>query len=133
MNLEDITPFLAAYFVLAGLMLGSFINLAADRMPRGESIVSPGSHCRACGRRLTVVDLIPVAGYLIRRGRCATCGTPIGASAPVVEALSGTLVLAPILVLGPWRGAILGVALVAAYGAGVVGRAMRQARRETLS
>ena len=122
-----------AYLCFVALLLGSFINLAADRIPRGESSVRPGSHCRACGRRLNFVDLIPVAGYLIRRGRCATCGTPIGASAPVVEALSGALVLAPILVIGPWRGAILGVALVAAYGAGVVGRAMRQARRQTLS
>jgi len=46
-------------------------DVAADRVPRGESIVRPRSHCRSCGRLLTVVDLLPVAGYLLRRGRCA--------------------------------------------------------------
>ena len=58
---------LEAYLVLVALLIGSFINLAADRLPRGESVVSPRSHCRSCGRVLNVVDLFPVAGYLVRR------------------------------------------------------------------
>ena len=60
------------YFVLVALFVGSFINLAADRLPRGESLVTPRSHCRSCGRVLNVIDLLPVAGYFIRGGRCAT-------------------------------------------------------------
>ena len=68
-----IVPVLTAYVVFVGLVLGSFINLAADRMPRGESVVRPRSHCRACGRQLNTIDLLPVLGYVLRRGRCATC------------------------------------------------------------
>ncbi|HEX2679843.1 MAG TPA: prepilin peptidase, partial [Candidatus Dormibacteraeota bacterium] len=60
-------PFIGAYLVFVGLMLGSFINLAADRLPRHESVVAPRSHCRACGRELNFVDLLPVVGWLLRR------------------------------------------------------------------
>jgi prepilin signal peptidase PulO-like enzyme (type II secretory pathway) len=110
-----------AYLVLVALLLGSFINLAADRLPRGESLLHPRSHCRACGRVLNVVDLIPVAGYLIRGGRCATCGTPIGPSAPVVEALCGAGMLAPLVLLGPVYGAMAGFGAVTAVGLAAVG------------
>src|SRR5260370_11545657 len=84
-----IAPFLTAYLAFVGLVLGSFVNLAADRLPRGESVVQPRSHCRACGRQLNAIDLLPVLGYALRRGRCATCGRPIGASAPFVEGVAG--------------------------------------------
>ena len=109
--------------------MGSFINLAADRLPRGESLLRPRSHCRSCGRQLNVVDLIPVLGYVIRRGRCATCGIPIGAGAPLVEAASGLLMGAALILLGVWPGALIGLALVAAWGALVVGWAWRRGAR----
>ncbi len=121
-------PFLSVYLVLVGLMLGSFINLAADRMPRGESIVRPRSHCRSCGRVLTVVDLLPVAGYLLRGGRCATCGARIGPASPVVEAVAGACMLAALGWLGLWPGAIAGFALVALLGLGVTGLALKRRR-----
>jgi len=121
-----ITSFLSAYLVLVGLMLGSFINLAADRVPRGESIVRPRSHCRSCGRVLTFVDLLPVAGYILRAGRCASCRTPIGAAAPAVEAVSGACMLAALAWLGLWPGAMAGLALVALWGLGVTGLATRR-------
>ena len=72
MRLEVRRLLVGAYAVLVAALVGSFINLAADRVPRGESVVRPRSHCRSCGRVLNFVDLIPVAGYLIRAGRCAT-------------------------------------------------------------
>jgi leader peptidase (prepilin peptidase) / N-methyltransferase len=100
------------YFVLVALFVGSFINLAADRLPRGESVVSPRSHCRSCGRVLNVVDLLPVAGYFIRGGRCATCRTSIGLSAPLVEAAAGLSMLIPIVALGLWPGVFIGVFLL---------------------
>jgi prepilin signal peptidase PulO-like enzyme (type II secretory pathway) len=102
-------------------MLGSFINLAADRAPRGESLVRPGSHCRACGRRLNVLDLLPVVGYLVRRGRCATCGSLISVAAPVIEAVSGGLMVAAIAWLGLWPGAAAGLGLVVLWGLLVTG------------
>ncbi|CEP66035.1 Prepilin type IV endopeptidase, peptidase domain [Moorella glycerini] len=60
-----------------GSIIGSFLGLCIARLPKGESIVSPPSHCDACGRRLGAVELIPVAGYLIYRGRCRSCGAPV--------------------------------------------------------
>jgi len=131
--LAVIAPFVTAYLVLVGLMLGSFINLAADRAPRGESLVRPGSHCRSCGRHLNAIDLLPVVGYLVRGGRCASCRTPIGASAPLVELVSGGLVIVAIARLGLWPGAAVGLALVAIWGLVVVGRALRNRSAEQLS
>ena len=121
-----LTPFVTAYLGLVGLMLGSFINLAADRLARGESLIRPGSHCRPCGRRLNAIDLLPVAGYLIRGGRCATCRAQIGSSAPVVEALAGALMLAPIIWQGLWPGALAGILLVGILGVAVTTLAGRR-------
>ncbi len=125
-------PFIAGYTVCVGLMVGSFINLAADRLPRGESIISPGSRCRSCGRRLNAVDLLPVLGYILRRGRCATCGVAIGRAAPLVELACGVLVALPILWLGAWLGTAVGVTLLTAYGLATVGRAMKRGMETAL-
>jgi leader peptidase (prepilin peptidase)/N-methyltransferase len=121
-----LAPFLTSYLVLVGLMLGSFINLAADRLPRRESLVRPRSHCRACGRTLNVIDLLPVVGYVLRAGRCATCREPIGVAAPVVEAITGACMIAGIGWLGLWPGSVVGLALAGAWGVIVTGRAMRR-------
>lgn len=120
LDLSAAAPFVGAYLVLLGLILGSFINLAADRMPRRESLIRPGSHCRSCGRRLNMVDLLPVMGYVLRRGRCATCKAPIGPSAPVIEVVSAACVLAGIAWLGLWPGAPAGFGLLGVWGVIVV-------------
>jgi leader peptidase (prepilin peptidase)/N-methyltransferase len=130
--LAGVTSILSAYLVLVGLMLGSFINLAADRLPRRESLIAPRSHCRSCGRELNVVDLLPVAGYVLRGGRCAGCGAAIGASSLAVEAVCGAAMLAPLALLGPWPGALIGFAAVSLVGVAAVGSAFgrdREARR----
>src|SRR2546427_9654819 len=123
MRLADAVVALAvpAYLVLVAMLIGSFINLAADRLPRRESIVRPRSRCRSCGRVLNLVDLIPVAGYLIRRGRCATCGVQIGASSPLIEGLCALAMLMAISLLGLARGAAAGFGAVALIGAIWVG------------
>jgi leader peptidase (prepilin peptidase)/N-methyltransferase len=123
--LASIAPILSAYLVLVGLMLGSFINLAADRLPRRESLIAPRSHCRSCGRVLNVADLLPVAGYLLRGGRCASCGAAIGASSLVVEALCGAAMLAPLALLGLWPGVLVGFAAVSVVGVAAVGFAFK--------
>jgi leader peptidase (prepilin peptidase)/N-methyltransferase len=64
-------------FVLLGMIVASFLNVCADRLPAGQSVVYPPSHCPACSRRLAVKDLIPVFSYLWLRGRCRYCGAPI--------------------------------------------------------
>lgn len=66
----------AAMFVL-GCLLGSFFNVVGLRLPAGRSPLFPPSACSSCGQRLNAIDLIPVAGWLIRRGKCAHCGDPI--------------------------------------------------------
>jgi leader peptidase (prepilin peptidase)/N-methyltransferase len=128
--LATIFPVVAAYLVLAGLMLGSFANLAADRIPRGESLVRPRSHCRECNRRLNVVDLLPVAGYVLRGGRCATCRSSIGVSAPVVEATSGLMMLIAILWLGLWPGVLAGLLSIALLGSAVIALAIKRETSE---
>jgi prepilin signal peptidase PulO-like enzyme (type II secretory pathway) len=119
----------SAYLVAVALLMGSFVNLAADRLPRHESLVRPRSHCRSCGRVLDVIDLIPVAGYLVRRGRCATCGASIGAGSPTVEALCGASMLIALAMLGLARGALLGAAAVAVVGFAAVSLSLARARR----
>ena len=122
---------LVSYAVAVALMLGSFINLAADRLPRGESLVSPASHCRSCNRRLNAIDLIPVAGYFVRGGRCATCKAPIGLAAPAIEALCGGMMLVAALFLRVWPGVAVGLAMVATFGLLVSVLAIRRRRRVT--
>jgi prepilin signal peptidase PulO-like enzyme (type II secretory pathway) len=127
--LADVAAVVTAYLGLVGLLLGSFVNLAADRLPRGESLLRPRSHCRACDRRLDAIDLLPVAGWAIRGGRCASCRTPIGVSAPLVEAACGLLMLVPSLWLGPWPGALVGLIGIVALGVGVTGVTARAVAR----
>jgi prepilin signal peptidase PulO-like enzyme (type II secretory pathway) len=76
-----------------------------------------------------VVDLLPVVGYVVRRGGCASCSSSIGASAPVVEAVSGACVLAAIAWFGLWPGAPIGFVLIVVWGFAVIGLGFR--RRES--
>jgi leader peptidase (prepilin peptidase)/N-methyltransferase len=115
-----------AYLVAVALLVGSFINLAADRVPRGESVIRPRSHCRSCGRVLNALDLLPVAGYLLRAGRCASCGIRIGVSSPLIEALCGGAMLAALGFLGLWPGALVGLVASALVGAAALAFGRRQ-------
>ncbi len=64
---------------LAGLgaVVGSFLNVVADRIPAGHSVLRPPSHCLQCGRRLHALELVPIFSYIALLGRCRTCGAPI--------------------------------------------------------
>ena len=65
-------------FVLLGMVVASFLNVCCDRLPVGESLIYPPSHCPACQRRLSFAkDMIPVFSYLWLRGRCRYCQAPI--------------------------------------------------------
>ena len=70
---------------LFGLLIGSFLNVVAWRLPRGESLASPGSHCPSCGEPVRPYDNIPVLSWLLLRGRCRHCGQPISIRYPLVE------------------------------------------------
>ena len=108
--LERVIPFLPhlvqGFFVFAaGACVGSFINLIAWRLPRGQGIVQPESRCGACGRSLAWFENIPVLSCLILRGRCRTCGTKFGFEHVLVEVGLGALFFATYFLLyaGPWR------------------------------
>lgn len=120
--------FFAVYLVCVAFMIGSFINLVADRLPRGESVVRPRSHCRTCGRHLNFIDLLPVAGYVIRGGRCASCKIAIGPAAPVVEAATGTAMAFAMLWQGVWPGLASGLGLIVILGIGIVGLSLHHHR-----
>lgn len=74
-----------------GLMIGSFLNVVAWRVPRGESIVQPPSACPACGHHVRRRDNVPVLSWLLLRGRCRDCGTSISPRYPLVELITGVL------------------------------------------
>ena len=83
-------PVVALIF-LAGLAIGSFLNVVAYRLPRGESLASPPSHCPSCDTPIKWYDNVPVLGWLMLRGRCRSCGEPISWRYPVVELGTGLL------------------------------------------
>jgi leader peptidase (prepilin peptidase)/N-methyltransferase len=76
---------------LVGLVIGSFLNVVWWRVPRGESVVRPPSHCPACGTELRPRELVPVASWVVQQGRCRTCGTHISAKYPLVELATGVV------------------------------------------
>jgi leader peptidase (prepilin peptidase)/N-methyltransferase len=78
-------------FGLLGLLVGSFLNLCADRLPAGKSIVKPRSHCDNCNRTLTTADLVPIFSYIWLRGRCRYCGVRIPLRNLLVELVTGAI------------------------------------------
>jgi leader peptidase (prepilin peptidase)/N-methyltransferase len=78
-------------FFILGLLLGSFLNVCIDRLPRNESIVYPPSHCAVCQHRLSVKDLIPVFSYLRLRGRCRYCQASVPRRLFWVELVTGVV------------------------------------------
>ena len=101
------------WLALLGACVGSFTNVVAWRWPRRESVVTPGSHCPRCGHGIRWHDNLPVLGWLLLRGQCRDCGSPISWRYPAVEAFSALLWLSALLVqaggdlpavLLPWAG-----------------------------
>lgn len=89
-----------ALFALFGLLFGSFANVVIWRFPRKESLSYPASHCPKCNNPLKPYDNIPVASYLILRGKCRFCKDPISPRYPIVELTSALLcALAPIMTI----------------------------------
>ncbi len=121
-------PFVAMF---AGL-LGSFINVCIWRIPRGESIVFPRSHCPNCQAVLGVPDLVPVLSYLFLRGRCRHCRTPFSPRYMYVELVVIAAWCAALAGFGlSWRflaaGVVASVA-IASTGVLLMGRSIRQSR-----
>ena len=95
-----------------GLLLGSFLNVVAYRLPRGESLAFPASHCPSCETPIKPWDNVPVLSWLWLKGRCRACRGSISARYPVVEAATAALLVAVVLAKGADRDAWLGLAFV---------------------
>ena len=102
-----------AFAVLGGLMIGSFLNVVAYRLPRGQSLALPPSSCPACGTAIKPYDNVPVFGWMMLRGRCRNCAEPISARYPIVEAATAILALAVVLTRHSTHDVALGLALLA--------------------
>ena len=87
----DLGPLFLVAAALGGLLVGSFLNVLVHRLPRGESIMWPGSHCPKCGAPVTALQNIPVISWLALRGKCATCRAPIAIRYPAMELANGAL------------------------------------------
>lgn len=85
------TALASIYAALVGASAGSFLNVVIWRVPRGESIVSPPSHCPSCQVRIRARDNIPIVSWLVLRGRCRSCGEAISRRYPLVEMLVAVL------------------------------------------
>jgi leader peptidase (prepilin peptidase) / N-methyltransferase len=93
-------------------MLGSFLTVVAFRLPRGESLVRPGSHCPSCGAAVRPYDNVLVLSWLWLHGRCRGCGERISPRYPVVEAVTALLFVAVLAAKGLDPAALPGLALV---------------------
>ncbi len=99
------------FIFIFGAIIGSFLNVVIYRLPKGESIVFPASHCTSCGTNLKPWHNIPIFSWLMLRGKCAFCGAKISYQYPLVELLSGSIFLVLFLKMGiAW--ATLGIAVV---------------------
>ncbi len=86
---------------LVGLAIGSYLNVVIHRLPRSQSTIWPPSHCPTCGTPIRAYDNLPLLSYVLLRGRCRACRTPIAWRYPALEAINGTLYAAVAWHFGP--------------------------------
>ncbi|WP_203138210.1 prepilin peptidase [Microbacterium sp. JZ31] len=123
-------PLVATGSGALGLAIGSFLNVVAWRVPRGESVVAPASACPKCGHAIRPHDNVPVLSWLLLRGKCRDCGARISPRYPIVEAITGALFVLVAVTMGPalvtapsasaaWAASLELVAFLALAGFGV--------------
>jgi leader peptidase (prepilin peptidase)/N-methyltransferase len=107
----DVTEYVLMATLL-GAVAGSFLNVVAYRVPRHESLVSPPSRCTTCGTSVKPYDNVPMLSWLMLRGHCRACRTPISARYPLVEAATAVLCVGVVLERHSLNGVVLGLLLV---------------------
>ena len=78
-------------FFIIGCIFGSFYNVVGYRVPKGESLIYPSSHCTKCNHKLTPIELVPILSFLFLGGKCKNCKKKISWFYPVFEFLTGLL------------------------------------------
>jgi prepilin signal peptidase PulO-like enzyme (type II secretory pathway) len=101
------------FFFMFFLLISSFLNVVALRLPKGQSIAYPPSHCVHCEHRLSALDLIPVLSYLFLKGKCRYCRTHISFVYPLGELLTTTLLLLAYLKIDLNKELLIALPLVA--------------------
>lgn len=101
-HIEHMILITLPFVFLAGLCLGSFLNVVIYRMPLSISVVMPRSQCPQCKKTIAWYYNIPLLSYLILRGKCAYCKTPISIRYPVVELLTGILITITVYINNNW-------------------------------
>ena len=118
---RDLVPILSFFSFWLGACIASFLNVVIWRVPRGESIVSPPSHCPKCGSSIKWWQNVPIVSWLALRGKCANCRAPISPRYILVELLGGLLFLAaffkccPVPSSGPVYWTSMAVSLLVAW------------------
>lgn len=83
--------FICITIFIFGIILGSFYNVVGYRLPKGDSLISPSSHCVNCNHYLSWYELIPVFSYIFLKGKCKKCHSKISIIYPLVELITGLL------------------------------------------
>jgi leader peptidase (prepilin peptidase) / N-methyltransferase len=86
--------FLLTFLFLLGAVVGSFLNVVIYRLPRGLSLVRPGSKCPNCDHPIRWYDNVPILGWSVLGGRCRDCGLAISVRYPLVELAIGLMFMA---------------------------------------
>lgn len=94
------TIYFSIIFFLLGITMGSFYNVVGYRLPKGQSLIYPSSHCTNCNHKLSPLELIPVFSYIFLGGKCKNCKQKISLFYPIFEFLSGLLFTISYLVFG---------------------------------
>lgn len=114
--LSDLDLFTLPFAIVLGALLGSFANVVVHRLPRGESVLYPPSHCPNCGHRLMPLELVPVFSWLGLGGRCRKCRNRISFRYPAVELLAAAAFTVAWLRFPPslngWAPLLVGLVLV---------------------
>ena len=86
--------------IVFSLSMGSFLNVVIHRLPRGESLISPGSHCPECSHRIRFYENIPLLSFVVQNGKCRHCGASISWRYPIVEGLTALILMSLLAVFG---------------------------------
>ncbi len=104
--------FILIFIFVIGTLLGSFYNVVGYRLPKGQSIVFPPSHCPNCNHRLGASELIPILSFIFLKGKCKHCRQKISAFYPVFEFLTGLLFVISYIIFGPTKEFLLAITFV---------------------
>ena len=98
---NEILPFLQAYALIIGLVVGSFLNVVIYIIPNHKYIVKPRSKCTGCENQIAWFDNIPIISYIILLAKCRNCKAPISIRYPLVEFICGVMTLMLLNIYGP--------------------------------